>query len=211
MRSLPVNYSPSMVFDRPRTMQDYLHLHDCAHPCPTVPVSVCVCLGIYQHVPLRGPVPPLNLTFQDNTGSTHHHTSCTEHSNGRVSRSRRTIRTGTLLFSCCDSVCFQSVFHALDLTAPNSSSVADVHEMVVVQSWNCIMEYENMYKKSCAAPKLARFEGVHLPYACVQFQIESDPRNLHAVWCDVVTGRDGDYSLKAKMLNYFGVNLPFDR
>lgn len=63
-----------------------------------------------------------------------------------------------------------------------SFEVAAVHEMVTNATWDCIMEYESMYKSTCGAPKLARFEG-----------------------------RDGDYSRKAQFLNYLGINLPFDR
>lgn len=64
----------------------------------------------------------------------------------------------------------------------HSFEVAAVHEMVTNSTWECIMEYEKMYSESCGNPKLARFEG-----------------------------RDGDYSIKARMLNLLGVNLPFDR
>ena len=38
-----------------------------------------------------------------------------------------------------------------------SFEVAAVHEMVTNATWDCIMEYESMYKDSCGAPKLARY------------------------------------------------------
>ena len=77
--------------------------------------------------------------------------------------------------------------------------VANIHEMVTNGTWvrgaalrggggrsagaqAAIMEYENMYSETCGSPALARFEG-----------------------------RDGDYSIKARVMNLFGVNLPFDR
>eukprot|EP00053_Salpingoeca_punica_P008307 m.74905 g.74905 ORF g.74905 m.74905 type:complete len:240 (+) comp14544_c0_seq2:133-852(+) len=61
-------------------------------------------------------------------------------------------------------------------------SVARVHEMVTDGSWSCVMEYENLHSRDCPNPTLARFEG-----------------------------KDGVYSPKARFLNLFGVNLPFDR
>eukprot|EP00041_Stephanoeca_diplocostata_P033079 m.1082922 g.1082922 ORF g.1082922 m.1082922 type:complete len:234 (+) comp24267_c0_seq39:93-794(+) len=64
----------------------------------------------------------------------------------------------------------------------DSFSVSNMHELVVVQSWECIMEYEQLWSRTCKEPKLARFEG-----------------------------RDGDYSFKAQMLQRLGVPLPYDR
>lgn len=64
----------------------------------------------------------------------------------------------------------------------DSLDVAFIHEMVTDRTWNAVMEFENLHTRECAAPTLARFEG-----------------------------KDGIYSLKARMLNLVGVNLPFDR
>lgn len=60
--------------------------------------------------------------------------------------------------------------------------VAAVHEMVTDATWSGIMEFETMHEKACGQPTLSRFEG-----------------------------KDGIYSPKARFMNLFGVNLPFDR
>eukprot|EP00466_Bigelowiella_natans_P012085 jgi/Bigna1/57255/fgenesh1_pm.7_\ len=64
----------------------------------------------------------------------------------------------------------------------DSASVAHVHTLVTEGSWKAIMEYEALHLSKCPNPKLARFQG-----------------------------KDGIYSLKAKVASYFGAPLPFDR
>jgi len=60
--------------------------------------------------------------------------------------------------------------------------VSEIHDMVVNGSWDAVMQFEQMHADMCPDPKLARFEG-----------------------------QDGNYSIKARFMNFFGVNLPFDR
>ncbi|EDQ85657.1 uncharacterized protein MONBRDRAFT_38782 [Monosiga brevicollis MX1] len=61
-------------------------------------------------------------------------------------------------------------------------AVAAVHELVTDWSWKGVMEYENMHERACPNPTLARFEG-----------------------------KDGIYSIKARIMSaIFGVR-PFDR
>jgi len=64
----------------------------------------------------------------------------------------------------------------------DSASVANVHTMVTEASWKQILEYEALHASKCPNPSLARFQG-----------------------------KDGIYSFKAKLVNFFGGPLPFDR
>lgn len=65
----------------------------------------------------------------------------------------------------------------------DATSVADVHTAVTTQSWNNVLEYEQLHSHECANPSLARFQGM-----------------------------DGIYSIKAKVFHALGwANLPFDR
>eukprot|EP00051_Salpingoeca_urceolata_P031441 m.11585 g.11585 ORF g.11585 m.11585 type:complete len:229 (+) comp4052_c0_seq1:266-952(+) len=68
------------------------------------------------------------------------------------------------------------------IDSEDAFAVAAVHDMVAKATWEAILEYEQLHESKCKAPKLARFEG-----------------------------KDGIYSLKAKMLNFIGIDLPFDR
>eukprot|EP00468_Gymnochlora_sp_CCMP2014_P011745 CAMPEP_0167758436 /NCGR_PEP_ID=MMETSP0110_2-20121227/10466_1 /TAXON_ID=629695 /ORGANISM="Gymnochlora sp., Strain CCMP2014" /LENGTH=184 /DNA_ID=CAMNT_0007644709 /DNA_START=45 /DNA_END=599 /DNA_ORIENTATION=+ len=69
------------------------------------------------------------------------------------------------------------------IATEDSIDVADVHTAVTDGTWKCIMEYEKLHEAKCPNPTLARFSG-----------------------------KDGIYSFKAKMLNFFGLApLPFDR
>lgn len=60
--------------------------------------------------------------------------------------------------------------------------VSMVHDMVTLNSWWAVMEYEDMHKDECPNPTLARFEG-----------------------------KDGIYSFKAKVIKAMTGVVPFDR
>eukprot|EP00055_Hartaetosiga_balthica_P018596 m.134852 g.134852 ORF g.134852 m.134852 type:complete len:233 (+) comp9757_c0_seq1:79-777(+) len=64
----------------------------------------------------------------------------------------------------------------------DSLAVAVVHQMVTDNSWNAVMEYENMHERECDNITLARFEG-----------------------------KDGIYSPKARFMKFFYGLVPFDR
>ena len=65
----------------------------------------------------------------------------------------------------------------------DAASVATVHAIVTEQTWNAILEYENLHSHKCQNIKLARFEG-----------------------------KDGIYSPKARFFHRFlGMPLPYDR
>eukprot|EP00042_Codosiga_hollandica_P020768 m.69080 g.69080 ORF g.69080 m.69080 type:complete len:195 (-) comp50034_c0_seq1:1142-1726(-) len=61
-------------------------------------------------------------------------------------------------------------------------AVAHMHEMITNGTWDAILEYEAFHAEQCDNPRLSRFHGM-----------------------------DGRYSPKARIMNLFGVNLPYDR
>ncbi|ETO02116.1 hypothetical protein RFI_35321 [Reticulomyxa filosa] len=80
------------------------------------------------------------------------------------------------------------LYHALSrrnkpIEYNDAASVATMHQMVTAQTWQAILEYEDLHKHTCATPKLAKFEG-----------------------------KDGIYSKKAQFFHWwFGMPLPYDR
>lgn len=70
-----------------------------------------------------------------------------------------------------------------DVEVVDAARMAYIHEHITSESWDAVMEYEQLHLDSCPNPSLANFQGM-----------------------------DGHYSAKAKLMNrIFGVPLPYDR